>query len=200
MFLLCIDTSLLIKSTSFKGILFISEVRLKPLSRVLLIKSFDEHEQNIHKSGQQLNWPLMKDLKRVLFWKGLTTLVLFKHFVNIVLLQSFIAFLIFWKTFLTAFNDRFLNNKYFSIETLSYRNQSRNLQCKNAVSIWCDQPQTQRIWLWREVLLKRVLKQTIMISKFSIFDLRTTYIFIYLIHIFQIVVLFGKCLSKYIKI
>ena len=50
MSLLCIDTSLLIESNSLKGISFISEVKLKSFSWILLIKLFDEHEQNIRKS------------------------------------------------------------------------------------------------------------------------------------------------------
>ena len=52
MFLLYKDTSILIESNSLKGISFISEVKLKAISWVLLIKLFDEREQNIHKSGQ----------------------------------------------------------------------------------------------------------------------------------------------------
>ena len=58
---------------SFKGVSFISEVKLKALSWILLIKLF---EQNIHKSRQSLNWPLMKDLKEISFWKGLRILAI----------------------------------------------------------------------------------------------------------------------------
>lgn len=39
---------------------------------------------------------------------------------------------------------------------------------------------------------ERVLKQTIIIYKFNMFDLRTIYIFIYLIKIFQIVILLNS--------
>ena len=52
MFSLCIDTSLLIESNYLKEISFISEVKLKAISWILLITLFDEGEQNIHKGGQ----------------------------------------------------------------------------------------------------------------------------------------------------
>ena len=52
MFLLCIETSAVIESNSLKGISFISEVKRKALSRILLIKLFDVEEQNVNKSGQ----------------------------------------------------------------------------------------------------------------------------------------------------
>ena len=52
MFLLCIDTSLLIESNSMKGISLISEVKLKALSWILWIKLLDERGQNVYKSGQ----------------------------------------------------------------------------------------------------------------------------------------------------
>ena len=52
MFLLCIDTSLLIESNSMKGISLISEVKLKALSWILRIKLLDERGQNVYKSGQ----------------------------------------------------------------------------------------------------------------------------------------------------
>ena len=67
----------LIESILLKKISFIFEIKLKALSWILLMKLLDGREQNIHKSGQVLNWPLMKDLKRVLFGKGLRILAIF---------------------------------------------------------------------------------------------------------------------------
>ena len=54
MFLLCIDTSLLIEGNSLKGISFTSEVKLKAFSQSLLVKLLDESEKNINKSEQLL--------------------------------------------------------------------------------------------------------------------------------------------------
>ena len=96
MFLLCIDTSLLIEDNSLKGISFTSEVKLKALSQSLLVKLLDESEKNISKSEQLLKWPLMKDLKRVFFWKRLgVSAILVKA------LSLLPAFLQMWFTYLS---------------------------------------------------------------------------------------------------